>query len=153
VQAEAMAELNILVSKFNLNNINERYKMTNQATKQVIKASVPATKVTTKPSRKPVNVPKDIAKADRAPLGRVTIVGTITKIKRPKMVSDMVIGQAFIREGELCIRVLNVCNNNKPGTCSTTGELWVMSLSGNKIWMSSDMPVELVDIEVAVVNK
>jgi hypothetical protein len=85
--------------------------------------------------------------------GNCEIECQLLKISRPLTVSDMAIGQVFAREGELCMRVLNVCNNNKKGQASPPHELWIISLSKHKVWMSSNVPIQLVDISIKVTAK
>jgi len=96
---------------------------------------------------------KEPSVAKPKPSGKLVINADLEKHKRPKMVADMAKGQVFVREGKLCMRVLNVCNNNVKGQASKADELWIINLNEGKVLLSSNIPVELVDIEISVVNK
>jgi hypothetical protein len=87
------------------------------------------------------------------PKGTVTLVGDLEKSKRPLMVSDMDYKQVFIREGKLCMRVMNVCNANIKGKASKRTDLWIVDLQAGKTFLSSDIPVELVDVQITITNK
>jgi hypothetical protein len=111
------------------------------------------TTAVTKPARKVATVKKAAVSKPGKPVGEVKIVGDIEKSKRPLMVSDMAYKQVFIREGKLCMRVMNVCNGNIKGRASKKEHLWIVDLAAGKTFLSSDIPVELVDVEIAITNK
>lgn len=111
--------------------------------------SVPyaANKVTRAPRKQSVVPPKG------KPAGLININADLEKHKRPKMVADMKTGQVFVREGHLCMRMMNVANNNVKGQASSAEDLWIANLSTGRMLLSSNIPVELVDIEINIVNK
>jgi hypothetical protein len=87
------------------------------------------------------------------PAGILTITSPIERTKRPFMLAEANYGQMFIREGELCMRVLNVCDKGIKGQASKIESLWITSLSKNKTWEATNTPIELVDVKVEIVNR
>jgi hypothetical protein len=99
--------------------------------------------------KNPAEISQNTRKARLAnKVGKAVINFEIPKSKRLPMVSDMEQGQVFKREGELCMRVLNVCDGNVKGKASGPEDLWVVSLSTAKVWLATNTPVEPVSIEI-----
>jgi len=106
------------------------------------------------PSRKPSTKTAVVKQSKPGkPAGAVSIVGDMEKSKRPLMISDMAYKQIFIAEGRLQMRVLNVCDANRSGKPSNKDTLWVVDIAGGRVRIATDIPVELVDVEITITNK